>query len=101
MEVVFLNLYLTYNRHVGIGSDFDGVDRKCLGLEDTGMYPNLIAAVLRKSPNTTDEEIKGLLGENILRVWERAEQVRDDLKTEKPSEELWKGRKPWHFQWYI
>jgi len=61
----------------------------------------LIAAVLRKAPNTTDGEIQGLLGENLLRVWEKAEEVRDALKDKKPSEELWKGRKSWDFEWYV
>jgi membrane dipeptidase len=85
-------------RHVGIGSDFDGIDAKCEGLEDTSMYPNLIAAVLRTAPRTSDEEIAGLLGENVLRVWEKAERVRDSLKSRKPSEEIWEGRQPWKFE---
>ena len=86
-------------RHVGIGSDFDGIDAKCEGLEDTSKYPNLIASVLRMAPTTTDEEIAGLLGENILRVWEKAEEVRESLKSTKPCEEIWKGRKPWRFEY--
>jgi len=80
------------SRHVGIGSDFDGIDAKCEGLEDTSMYPNLIAAVLRMAPRTRDEEIAGLLGENVLRVWEKAEKVGDSLKSDRPSEDLWDGR---------
>lgn len=57
------------------------------------MYPNLVAAVLRLAPETTDDEIAGFIGENLLRVWEKAEEVRDRLKSEKPSEAIWKGRK--------
>jgi membrane dipeptidase len=83
---------------VGIGSDFDGIESKCVGLEDSSTYPNLVAAVLRMAPETKDEEIKGFLGENLLRVWEKAEKVRDSLKSKKPSEEIWKGRKPWKFE---
>ena len=56
------------------------------------MYPNLIAAVLRMAPKISDEEVKGLLGENILRVWEKAEKVSESLKSEKPCEEIWNGR---------
>jgi microsomal dipeptidase-like Zn-dependent dipeptidase len=82
---------------VGIGSDFDGIDSKCTDLEDSSMYPNLVAAVLRMAPRTTDEEIKGFLGENILRIWEKAEKVRDEMKDKKPCEEIWDGRPPWHF----
>ena len=79
-------------RHVGIGSDFDGINAKCEGIEDTSMYPNLIAEVLRQAPETNDEEIRGFLGENVLRVWEKAEKVRDSLKSKRPSEDLWDGR---------
>jgi len=61
------------------------------------MYPNLVAAVLRMAPDTTDEEIQGFLGENLLRVWEKAESVRDKLKSRKPSETWWEGRKQYKF----
>ena len=84
-------------RHVGIGSDFDGIDAKCDGIEDSSMYPNLVAAVLRMAPEATDEEIAGFLGENFLRVWEKAENIRDSLRSQKPSEAIWKGRKLWQF----
>jgi len=59
------------------------------------MYPNLIAAVLRMAPGTTDEEVAGLLGENILRVWEKVENISESLKSRKPCEERWKGREQW------
>jgi hypothetical protein len=82
---------------VGLGSDFDGIDAKCEGLEDTSTYPNLIAEILRMAPNTSDEEIAGLLGENLLRVWEKVEVVRDSLQSKNPSEKIWKGRKNWTY----
>ena len=59
--------------------------------------PNLIAAVLRMAPETSDQEIAWLLGENVLRVWDKAEKVRDTLKYKKPCEQIWEGRKPWKF----
>lgn len=62
------------------------------------MYPHLVAAVLRMAPKTTDEEVNGFLGENVLRVWEKAENVRDEMKSKKPSEAIWKGRKLWRFE---
>lgn len=62
------------------------------------MYPNLIAAVLRMAPMTTDEEVAGLLGENILRVWEKVEKVSESLKLRKPCEEMWKGREQWKYE---
>src|SRR5262249_32278278 len=81
-------------KHVGLGSDFDGIDAKCEGLEDSSKYPDLVAEVIYLKPDITDDEIKGLLGENLLRVWERVEAVRDELKGEKPSEAVWEGRDP-------
>jgi membrane dipeptidase len=92
MAVSSWSKYDVDSRHVGIGSDFDGIDARCEGIEDVSMYPNLIAEVLREAPETTDEEMKGFLGENVLRVWEKAEKVRDDLRAERPSEDLWDGR---------
>ena len=67
-------------------------------VEDSSMYPNLVAAVLRMAPETTDEEINAFLGENVLRVWEKAETVRDQMKSSKPSEAIWEGREPWKFE---
>ena len=61
------------------------------------MYPNLIAAVLRMAPETKDEEVAGLLGENVLRVWKKVEEVRESLKSERPCEEIWDGREKWKF----
>jgi membrane dipeptidase len=84
-------------RHVGIGSDFDGIESKCVGLEDSSMYPNLVAAVLRMAPDTKDDEIRGFLGENLLRVWEKTEEVREELILKKPCEKMWDGRESWHF----
>ena len=81
--------------HVGLGSDFDGIDGWCTDLEDSSKYPLLIAAVLRMAPLTTDDQIRGLLGENLLRVWEKVEKVRDSLKGTKPCEDMWEERHPW------
>ncbi len=52
--------------HVGIGSDFDGIDIDAEGLEDVSKYPALTAELLRRG--WSDEDIKKILGLNILRV---------------------------------
>ncbi len=52
--------------HVGIGSDFDGIDLVPRGLEDVSCFPNLTAELLRRRWNETD--IVKVLGENALRV---------------------------------
>ena len=58
--------------HVGIGSDYDGVgDTLPVGLQDVAAYPNLIEGFLRRGYSESD--IRKILGENLLRVWDAAE----------------------------
>jgi membrane dipeptidase len=65
---------LTGIDHVGIGSDFDGVgDSLPVGLKSVADYPNLIEELLRRK--YSDEDIKKICGENLLRVWEANEEV--------------------------
>jgi membrane dipeptidase len=52
--------------HVGIGSDFDGVDVVPLQLEDVSCYPYITQGLIDRG--YTDEQIKGILGGNLLRV---------------------------------
>lgn len=66
--------------HVGLGSDFDGVFALPKGLQDASGYPNLVAELLRRG--YTDEEIRKILGENLLRVWTEVERVAQDLQNE-------------------
>lgn len=53
--------------HVGIGGDFDGVGLMDVadGVNSVADYPALIQAVMRRG--ATDEQIRKLVGENILR----------------------------------
>jgi membrane dipeptidase len=58
--------------HVGIGSDYNGVgDTLPIGLKDVSSYPNLIAGLLRRG--YSEEDIRKILGENLLRVWSAVE----------------------------
>ena len=60
--------------HVGIGSDFDGVNGTTpTGLRDVSAYPNLIRVLLERG--YTDDEIRAIFGGNTLRVWEEVEKV--------------------------
>lgn len=59
--------------HVGLGSDFDGVDSVPVGLEDVSRYPALIAELLRRGYSEAD--IAKICGENLLRVWSEVERV--------------------------
>jgi len=54
--------------HIGIGSDFDGVgDSLPAGLKDVSKYPNLVRGLLERG--YSNEDIKKILGANLLRVW--------------------------------
>jgi membrane dipeptidase len=55
-------------KHVGIGSDFDGVgDSLPTGLKDVTAYPNLVAEFLERG--YSEQDIAGILGGNLMRVW--------------------------------
>lgn len=68
--------------HVGIGSDFDGISDTPVGLEDVSKYPALFAELSRRG--WTEEELRKLAGENVLRVWREAEAVARRLQRERP-----------------
>jgi membrane dipeptidase len=69
--------------HVGIGSDFDGGTFWPEGLSDVSMYPNLFAELIRRG--WTDEELRKLAGENLLRAFAEAERVAQRLQQERPA----------------
>ena len=69
--------------HVGIGGDFDGITETVRGLEDVSTYPTLFAELLKRGWTAT--ELKGLAGENVLRVLKGAESVSALLRTSRPS----------------
>lgn len=51
--------------HVGIGGDFDGTMTLANGISSVADYPKVIEAVMRRG--AADEQIRKLVGENILR----------------------------------
>ncbi|KAJ1311016.1 hypothetical protein OPQ81_009522 [Rhizoctonia solani] len=53
--------------HVGIGSDFDGIEVVPEGLEDVSKYPALFAELLRRGWSRA--ELEGLASKNFLRVF--------------------------------
>ncbi|KAI5805387.1 membrane dipeptidase GliJ-like protein [Peziza echinospora] len=71
--------------HVGIGSDFDGIEITPKGLEDVSKYPDLFKELLRRGAAV--EDLEKLANRNVLRVWRKVEEVRD-------SEEM-RRRLPW------
>ncbi|XXH01866.1 hypothetical protein Hte_008228 [Hypoxylon texense] len=80
---------------VGIGSDFSGTPYVPIGLEDVSKFPDLIQLLMERG--ATDEQIRLLAGDNILRVWSQIEQRAREIQAtgEKPVEEEYEGRQ-WH-----
>ncbi|HXH08039.1 MAG TPA: dipeptidase [Vicinamibacterales bacterium] len=68
--------------HIGIGSDFDGIDSTPVGLEDVSTFPALTAELLRRGYR--DEDVKKILGLNVLRVMRAVEQVAARLQRARP-----------------
>jgi membrane dipeptidase len=57
--------------HVGVGSDFDGIEHTPVGLEDVSTFPRLFAELVRRG--WSDEDLRKLAGKNLLRVIRAAE----------------------------
>ncbi|KAJ1028420.1 hypothetical protein NDA16_001587 [Ustilago loliicola] len=75
--------------HVGVGTDFDGIMSVPQGLEDVSHYPDLVAKLVEKG--WTDRELKGFVGENVLRVLEEAEKVAHQMRKDgaQPDNTSW------------
>lgn len=70
--------------HVGIGSDFDGIDETPAGLEDSSKYPWLFAELIRRG--WSDADLRKLAGQNLLRAMRAAEATARHLQqTTRPS----------------
>jgi membrane dipeptidase len=70
--------------HVGIGSDFDGVDDELPdGLQSQADYPKVFAELILRGWSDTD--LKKLAGENVLRALSRAEVVARELQKKRPA----------------
>ncbi len=68
--------------HVGIGSDFDGIPTYVEGLEDVSTYPALFVELARRG--WSDDDLKKLAGENVLRVMRETESVARRLQRMRP-----------------
>ena len=72
--------------HIGLGGDFDGITSVPEGLEDVSKYPALTAELLRRGYK--DDDVKKILGLNILRVMRGAEKVSATLQKERAASPL-------------
>ena len=64
--------------HVGLGSDFDGIEEVPEGLEDVSKFPDLVGELLRQG--VSDEDAANVVGGNILRVWREVEAVAEEMQ---------------------
>jgi membrane dipeptidase len=71
--------------HVGIGSDFDGVEDTPKGLEAVDRYPALLAELMGRG--WTDADVTKVAGLNLLRVLAAAEQISAKLRVTRAASE--------------
>jgi membrane dipeptidase len=67
--------------HIGLGGDFDGITAVPLGMEDVSTYPVLTAELLRRG--YSDDDVRKIMGLNVLRVMRQAEKVAKKLQDER------------------
>jgi len=77
--------------HIGIGSDYDGIETTPDGLEDPSGVPNLFAELLRRGYSEAD--CAKIADGNILRALAQAEQVAARLQRERaPGEAVFAAK---------
>ena len=67
--------------HVGLGSDYDGIGTLPKQLEDVTSYPLITQGLMDRG--YSDEDIKKVLGENLMRCWKKAENVAKEMQAAK------------------
>ena len=65
----------------GLGTDFDGIEDPPEGLEDVSKLPVITEELLRRGHS--EGEVRGVLGENFLRFWDRANAARAGVPARK------------------
>jgi len=63
--------------HIGLGGDYDGVDRLPDGLEDVSGYPRLFTALADRGWSRAD--LAAVAGENVLRVLRDADDAASEI----------------------
>jgi membrane dipeptidase len=69
--------------HIGVGSDFDGLEGMPDGLEDVAKYPALFAELAERG--YADEDLSKIAGQNALRVMRASERVATELGSDSRS----------------
>jgi membrane dipeptidase len=87
-HIIYIGDLIGYD-HVGLGSDFDGMFGTPEGLEDVSRFPDLVAELLEMG--VSDDNVKKVVGGNVLRIWGEAEKVAEEMKGEVEGEDKVKG----------
>ena len=72
--------------HVGIGSDFDGIEAVPVGLEGVDKFPALLIELMRRG--WTDADLAKVAGGNALRVLSDVEHVATKLRATRPPSNI-------------
>src|SRR5208337_3569537 len=67
--------------HVGLGSDFDGINSAPQGMEDVSKLPDLVRELARRG--YSEQDLKKILGGNLLRVMRQVERVGREMRSPK------------------
>jgi membrane dipeptidase len=70
--------------HVGIGSDFDGVDCLPQGIDSVADLPKITEMMMKRGYSA--EDMHEILGGNLLRVFAQVEKVSHEIQTTKNSD---------------
>jgi membrane dipeptidase len=65
--------------HVGLGSDFDGINSAPKGMEDVSKLPDLVRELARRG--YSEQDLKRILGGNFLRVMRQVERVSREMRS--------------------
>jgi membrane dipeptidase len=64
--------------HVGLGSDFDGIELGPGGMEDVSRLPDLVRELARRG--YSEQDLKKILGGNVLRVMRQVERASREIR---------------------
>jgi membrane dipeptidase len=67
--------------HVGLGSDFDGVDAIPRGMEDVSKLPDLVRELAQRGYSESD--LEKILGGNVLQLMRRVEEAARQMQAER------------------
>lgn len=67
--------------HVGIGTDFDGIETLPSGLEDVSKYVDLVIDLLNHGISA--KNVRKIVGGNVMRVWTEVDRVAAKLQADR------------------